>query len=83
MGQKNISLPDCLMSFVDEQFLQQGHGTRSEHVCELIGKDQDRLQLRSLLWVGAASNPAAPADAAYFEGPRCGARKVAKPNADA
>jgi putative addiction module CopG family antidote len=49
----NISLPDTLKSFVDEQVSQRGYGTSSEYVRELIRKDQERLQLRSLLLAGA------------------------------
>ena len=63
----NISLPDSLKSFVDEQVSQRGYGTSSEYVRELIRKDQDRLQLRGLLMAGAASAAAAVADAAYFD----------------
>ena len=76
MSTMNISLPDTLKSFVDEQVSQRGYGTSSEYVRELIRKDQDRLQLRQLLLAGAASNPAAPADAAYFDGLRGRVRKV-------
>lgn len=66
MSTMNISLPDSLKSFVDDQVSQRGYGTSSEYVRELIRKDQDRLQLRGLLLAGAASPPAAAADAAYF-----------------
>ena len=62
----NISLPDSLKSFVDEQVSQRGYGTSSEYVRELIRKDADRLRLRGLLLKGADSAPAAPADATYF-----------------
>lgn len=62
----NISLPDALKSFVDEQVQMRGFGTSSEYLRELIRKDQDRLHLRGLLMAGAESPPAAPADAAYF-----------------
>jgi len=62
----NISLPDDLKSFVDEQ-VKRGYGTSSEYVRELIRKDQDQLRLRELLLAGAASASAAPADAAYFK----------------
>lgn len=62
----NISLPDSLKSFVDEQVTQRGYGTSSEYVRELIRKDADRLHLRGLLLAGAASASAAPADASYF-----------------
>ena len=77
----NISLPDTLKSFVDEQVSQGSYGTSSEYVRELIRKDQDRLHLRGLLLVGAASAPAAPADPAYFEGLRDRVRMAAKDGA--
>ncbi len=64
----NISLPEALKTFVDEQVSERGYGTSSEYVRELIRKDQDRLQLRKLLMSGATSAPGAPADSAYFEG---------------
>ena len=67
MSTMNISLPDTLKQFVDEQVSQRGYGTSSEYVRELIRKDQDQQQLRRLLLAGAASSPAAPTDAAYFD----------------
>jgi antitoxin ParD1/3/4 len=63
----NISLPDSLNSFVDEQVTQRGYGTRSEYLGDLVRKEQDRAHLRTLLLEGAASPPAAPADTAYFD----------------
>jgi antitoxin ParD1/3/4 len=66
MSTMNISLPDELRDFVEEQ-VKRGYGTSSEYVRDLIRKDQDRLRLRDLLLAGAASPPAAPADAAYFK----------------
>ena len=66
----NISLPDTLKSFVDEQVSQRGYGTSSEYVRELIRRDQDRLQLRNLLLAGESSVPTAPVTEAYFEGLR-------------
>ncbi|MFZ4651563.1 MAG: type II toxin-antitoxin system ParD family antitoxin [Rubrivivax sp.] len=70
MSTMNISLPDAMKSFVDEQVSQRGYGTSSEYVRELIRRDQDRLQLRNLLLVGASSAPAAPVNETYFEGLR-------------
>ena len=67
MSTMNISLPEALKDFVDEQVSQRGYGTSSEYVRELIRRDQDRLRLRGLLLDGAASAPAAPAEAAYFD----------------
>ena len=43
MSTMNISLPDSLKDFVDEQVAQRGYGTSSEYVRELIRKDADRL----------------------------------------
>ena len=70
MTTMNISLPDALKSFVDEQVSTRGFGTSSEYVRELIRKDQDRLQLRGLLLAGAASKSSVPADGVYFAGLR-------------
>lgn len=78
MTTMNISLPDTLKNFVDEQVNQRGYGTSSEYVRELIRKDQDRLHLRGLLLAGAGSEPAQPATAAYFDGLRERVRKTAK-----
>lgn len=81
MGTMNISLPDALKSFVDEQVSQRGYGTSSEYVRELIRRDQDRLQVRSLLLAGAASAPSMPVDSRYFDGLRDAVRRAAKPAA--
>ncbi len=67
MSTMNISLPDSLKSFVDEQVASRGYGTSSEYVRELIRNDQDRQQLRALLLEGGGSAPGAPADTAYFD----------------
>ena len=66
MSTMNISLPNSLKAFVDEQVVQRGYGTSSEYIRELIRKDADRLQLRGLLLEGAASAEAAPKDTQYF-----------------
>ncbi|WP_018234417.1 ribbon-helix-helix domain-containing protein [Thioalkalivibrio thiocyanodenitrificans] len=66
----NISLPDRLKSFVDDQVRERGYGTSSEYVRELIRRDQDRQTLRGLLLAGGASAPTQPADKAYFQGLR-------------
>ena len=55
MSTMNISLPDALKSFVDDQVSTRGYTTSSEYVRELIGKDQDRQRLRCLLLEGATS----------------------------
>lgn len=81
MSTMNISLPEALKVFVDEQVSQRGYGTGSEYVRELIRKDQDRQHLRGLLLAGAATAPAAPAESAYFDGLRNRVHKSAKAGA--
>ena len=78
MSTMNISLPESLKDFIDEQVSERGYGTSSEYVRELVRKDQDRQRLRGLLLAGAQSAQTRPVDDAYFEGLR---RKVrsAKP----
>lgn len=66
----NVSLPESLKSFVDEQVARCGYGNSSEYIRELIRRDQDRLRLRSLLLEGAASPQAPRATGAYFAGLR-------------
>lgn len=78
MSTMNISLPDSLKSFVDEQVASRGYGTSSEYVRELIRRDQDRMRLRSLLLEGASSAPTAAADGAYFDALRERVRRRAK-----
>ena len=58
----NISLPETLKSFVDEQLSQGGYGTRGEYV----------------LLAGAATSSSGTADTAYFERKRTRVRKGAK-----
>ncbi len=70
MGTMNISLPDGLKAFVDEQVAERGYGSVSEYVRDLIRKEQERSRLRNLLLEGATTAPAGVADAAYFEGLR-------------
>lgn len=77
VGTMNISLPDSMKSFVDEQVQERGYGTSSEYIRDLIRRDQEKLQLRSLLLEGAESPAGDRADAAYFDGlrKRIGSRK--------
>lgn len=70
MTTMNISLPEPLKSFVDEQVALRGYSTSSEYVRELIRKEQDRQMLRFLLLDGAASAPGAPVSRDYFDGLR-------------
>jgi antitoxin ParD1/3/4 len=55
MGTMNISLPDSLNAFVDEQVEKRGYGTSSEYLLELIRKEQDAGHMRALLAKSATS----------------------------
>ncbi len=66
MSTINISLPQALKFFVDQQVRSRGYNSSSEYVRELIRKDQDRQYLRGLLLEGTASPPAITADSDYF-----------------
>lgn len=66
MTTMNVSLPDEMKAFVDEQAERGGYGSTSEFIRDLIRREQDRQQLRSLVLDGASS-PAGPiADEGYF-----------------
>lgn len=66
MSTMNVSLPEALKRYVDEQANTGGYSSSSEYVRELIRKDQDRSRLRRLLLDGAESGPGATVDAEYF-----------------
>ena len=66
MSTMNISLPDTLKFFVDDQVRLRDYSTSSEYVRELIRRDKSRVHLRGLLLAGAESSPAEPADDTYF-----------------
>lgn len=74
MSTMNISLPDTLKTFVDEQVARRGYGTSSEYMRALIRREQDREHLRGLLLEGASSEPTAPIDDSYLDGLRARAR---------
>ena len=67
MSTMNVSLPEALKDFVEDQVSARGYSTSSEYVRDLIRKDQDRQRLRGLLLEGAASPQAVAADADYFD----------------
>ncbi len=70
MSTMNISLPETLKAYVDQQVDTRGYGTSSEYVRDLIRKDQDIQKLRNLLLAGGESPQGAEANGAYFEGLR-------------
>ena len=76
MATMNISLPEQLKSFVDEQVERRGYGTSSEYVRDLIRRDEERERLRGLRLAGAGSPVGEPAGPEYFDGLR---RRVRQP----
>ena len=76
MATMNVSLPDQLKSFVDEQVERRGYGTSSEYVRDLIRRDEERERLRGLLLAGAGSAVGEPSGPDYFDGLR---RRVRRP----
>jgi antitoxin ParD1/3/4 len=79
MSSMNISLPESLKSFVDEQVSQRGFGTSSEYVHELIRRDQERRQFQGLLLEGASSEATQTVTPDYFDNLRDKASKMSKP----
>lgn len=76
MNGMNISLPDTLKDFVDEQVARRSYGPSSAYVCELIRKDQDRQRLHRLVLDSANSAPSKPFDEGRFDTLRARARRV-------
>ena len=70
MTTMNVSLPDALRDFVDQQVGNAGYSTSSEYVRELIRRDQQRHHLRSLMLDGAKTPIVGEAAARYFVGLR-------------
>lgn len=67
MTTMNISLPDALKAFVDQQVATRRYGSTSEYVRELIRRDLERSQLRDLLLAGAGSEPATEVDGQFVD----------------
>lgn len=66
MSTMNISLPEALKAFVDEQVARGVYGSTSEYVRELIRRDHERSHLRDLLLAGAESPGDVDVDDAFF-----------------
>lgn len=69
MTTMNISLPDSLKQYVDQQVNRAGFGSASEYVRELIRLDQVRQaerELARMLAEGFASGPALEATPDYW-----------------
>lgn len=79
MSTMNISLPDDLKAFVDEQVGSRGYTSSSEYMRELIRRERDCDKLRGLLVEGLESPlSGVVADTAYFDGLRARVRDWSK-----
>jgi len=78
MATMNISLPDELKQFVDQQVAEGAYGSSSEYLRELIRqsqRDKAAAFLRQLIAEGLASGPAEPVTKDTFEQMRKDLRK--------
>jgi antitoxin ParD1/3/4 len=67
MATMNISLPEDLKSFIDEQVAANAYGSTSEYLRDLIRKQRDIEKLRGMLLEGFNSGPATPMEPDFFE----------------
>lgn len=67
MATMNISLPDELKQFVDEQVAEHAYGSASEYLRELIRKQRDAEKLRNLLLDGFNSGPGQIVDDVFHD----------------
>ena len=70
MATMNISLPDQLRAFIDDQVAEHGYGTSSEYIRMLVRKEQALAKVRALVMEGGAAPIVGVADEAYFESKR-------------
>ena len=70
MATMNISLPDSMKTFIDEQVSEHGYGTGSEYIRALVRRELAASRVRDMILEGAASPVATVADEAYFDGLR-------------
>ena len=66
----NISLPDEMKRFVDQQVREGAYAGSSDYVRELLRREQRaaaEAKLRRLIAEGLASGPAEPMDESYFD----------------
>lgn len=67
MGTMNISLPDEMKRFVDQQVREGDYAGSSDYMRALIRKERDVAKLRAMLQEGLDSGPAEPVTDAWFD----------------
>jgi antitoxin ParD1/3/4 len=81
MATMNVSLPDPLKQFVDEEVREGGYASTSDYMRDLIRQRQRakaEALLRRLIAEGMASGPAEPLEADFFDKLRAEARARAR-----
>ena len=83
MTNVNVSLPETLKIYIEEQVTEGGYGTTSEYFRELIREDKKRkaqAKLETLLLEGLESGDAVPVTPAFWNDlwARVDSRKRAK-----
>lgn len=74
MPSVNISLPDDLCDFVNEQVAASSYSSSSEYLRELIREHRELVRFRKLIEEGAASPIEGTFDKVYFDDLRVRAR---------
>lgn len=70
MSTMNISLPDEMKRFVDQQVRDGAYAGASDYVRDLVRREQRaaaEARLRQLIAEGLASGPAKPMDKSFFD----------------
>ncbi|WP_299480011.1 type II toxin-antitoxin system ParD family antitoxin [uncultured Paracoccus sp.] len=71
MGTMNISLPDPMKSWVEDQTRSGRYANSSDYVRDLIRRDRERLdaiaEIQAAVDAGLASGPAKPLDRQGFK----------------
>lgn len=75
----NISLPETMKDWVDEQVEQRGYGTASEYIRELLRAEQQRAQRAQINenLLAAVQTPASPMTKKDWEDIRREGKKLA------
>lgn len=73
----NISLPDDLKDFIDQQVAENSYMTSSEYIRALVRKEHAAARLRAMIVDGMNSPIIGVADEAYFDGKRERLRRAA------
>lgn len=67
MGTMNISLPDDMKAWVDEQVKAEGFASASEYIRAMIRHRRNSVeQFRAMIQEGIDSGESVPADEAFF-----------------